>query len=358
MNTRFLDACTRTLDSCRDLYNAGLSQRISAHKLGRSVSFLEQCRQLTEARELPEVGCVLRNIQRNALKRLDSAFLSFFRRVKTRKGKPGFPRFKGRDRFNSFNADARKFRLEGDRLVVQKLGSCRVRLSRPLVGRAKMLTIGREADGWYAVISCDLVDPSPLPRMGTSVGLDVGLESLATLSNGESIENRRHFRVGGSALAKGQRRVALKTKESLSHKRARRLVAKAHAKIQRQRDWFQWQQARSLVQRFDLIAVEDLNVKGLAKSNLAKSIHDVGWASFIAKLACKAEEAGRKLVKVSARFTSQDCSGCGKRQKKELSERWHSCGCGVSLSRDHNAAINILARAGPALKSELAIAGG
>lgn len=358
MNSSFLEACDRTLNCCRDLYNAALSQRISAYKLHQSIGFLEQSRQLTEARQLPEVAAVLRSFQGNTLRRLDRAYQAFFRRAKAKSGRVGFPRFKGFERYDSFDTmDAAAFRLEGDKLTVRKLGSCRLRLSRPLLGRPKTLTIRREYDGWYAVIVCDQIEPRPLPETNTVIGVDVGLEAFATLSTGETVQNPRYFRHGEAMLAAAQQSLALKTKGSLSRKQAKRLVARAHAKIQRQRDWFHWQLARSLGQRFDLIAVEKLNIRGMAQSNLAKSIHDVGWGSFIAKLASKAEEAGRELMKVSARFTSQDCSGCGRRQKKPLAERWHSCPCGTELSRDHNAAINILGRAVPGLKTEPARAG-
>lgn len=350
MNRTFLRACEQTLDSCRDLYNAGLSQRISNFKKGKSTGLMEQLRQLTEARELPEVRIVLRTFQVNTLRRLDRAYQAFFRRVKSGTEKAGFPRFKGYDRFNSFNTtDVREFRLVGDRLTVQRIGSCRVRLSRPLGGRPKTLTIRREFDGWYAIIGCDEVQPKPLSTTDANIGVDVGLEKFATLSDGRTVENPRFFRKSEEMLAKAQQRLSLKKHGSKRRKHIRRLVAKAHAKIKRQRDWFHWQVATTLVKEFDGIAVEKLNVKGMAQSNLAKSIHDAGWADFVSKLSVKAEEAGRLLVRVNAKFTSQTCSGCGKREKKTLAERWHECSCGVSLSRDHNAALNILARAGPAL---------
>jgi putative transposase len=352
LNAKFADACEATLESCRFLYNSALSQRISHYRQGRGVGFLEQSRQLTEARELPEVGRVLRSFQENTLRQLDRAYGAFFRRVKSRQGKSGFPRFKGQGRFDSFNTtDARAFRLDGDKLTIQKLGSCRIRLSRPLGGTPKTLTVRKETDGWFVVIVCD-VQAQALPLNTSAVGVDVGLESFATLSTGVKIINPRFFRKGHDALSCAQQRLALKKKGSNSRKRARRLVARAHAKVRRQRDWFQWQEARRLVQCYGRIAVEKLNVKGMAQSNLAKSIHDVGWTSFIAKLTSKAEEAGRELVKVSARFTSQDCSDCGLRKKKDLSERWHSCPCGLELDRDVNAARNILAKAWPDLKIE------
>lgn len=154
MNARFLRNCEQTLDSCRDLYNAGLSQRIAAYKLGQRVGFAEQSRQLTQARQLPEVGVTARAFQVNALRRLDKAYDGFFRRIRSGNVKAGFPRFKSHERYNSFNTmDARCFRLEGDRLTAEKIGSCRVRLSRPLIGIPKTLTIRREADGWYGFAS-------------------------------------------------------------------------------------------------------------------------------------------------------------------------------------------------------------
>ena len=137
-NRKFRAACEVTLDGCRELYNAGLHQRREAYKVaGKSLSWVEQSRDLTQARELPEVQAILRTFQTQTLKKLDRSFKDFFRRVRQHKEKSGFPRFRGRDRFDSFTtADAREFRLEGDKLTVQKLGSVRLRLSRPLGGKA------------------------------------------------------------------------------------------------------------------------------------------------------------------------------------------------------------------------------
>lgn len=353
MNRKFLAACETTLEGCRDLYNAALHQRREAYRVqGKSVSWVDQDRELTEARTLPEVGAVLRTLQTQTLKKLERAYKAFFGTVKSSKAK-GFPGFKGYERYDSFTtADLRQFRLDGDKLTVQKLGSARLRLSRPLGGKAKQITIKREHDGWYAVFSCEVPDSEPLPATGRNVGIDVGLESFAVLSTGTVIKNPRYFRKGEAELGEAQRGLARKQRGSNSRKRAKRIVQSCHAKIQRQRAWFHWHEARKLVKDFDAIVVEDLNVKGMVKSNLAKSIHDAGWAGFIQKLSVKAEDAGRLLVRVSARYTSQDCSKCGKRIKKELSQRWHSCDCGAELHRDLNAALNILGRAFPVSESE------
>lgn len=318
--------------------------------------WVEQSRELTQARELPEVGAVLRSFQAQTLKKLDRAYKAFFRRVKT-KQTAGFPRFKGYDRYVSFaTEDVREFRLEGDKLIVQKLGSARLHLSRPLGGKAKKLVIKREHDGWYVTFSCEIPQPESLPVIGVSVGVDVGLESFATLSNGEVVENPRYFRKSESSLANAQKILALKKRGSLSRKKAKKIVQGWYAKVQRQRNWFHWRQARRLVRDFDTIVVEDLNVKGLARTHLAKSVHDAGWAGFIQKLSCKAEEAGRLLTRINPKYTSQECSSCGRVKKKELSERWYSCECGLELHRDHNAAINILARAAPVSKGERTLA--
>lgn len=348
MNARFRTLCEATLEGCRDLHNAALQQRRDAYRQqGKFVSWVDQSRQLTEAREMPEVGAILRSFQSHVLKKLDRAFAAFFRQVK-RGERPGYPRFKGFDRYNSFTtADWREFNVEGDRLKIHKLGSARLRLSRPLGGRAKQITIKREHDGWYAILSCECEDVNALAATGLSVGIDVGLKAFATLSTGEIIDNPRYFRRSESGLAEARRGLSLKKRGSLSRERAKRIVQSCYAKIKRQRDWFHWHEARKLVARFDRIAVEDLNVRGLARSNLAKSIYDAGWSTWINKLIVKAEDAGRAVIRVNANHTSQDCSKCGRREKKELSERWHSCPCGAELSRDHNAAINILARAVP-----------
>jgi len=224
-NRTFRAACEATLEGCRDLYNAALQQRRDAYRQrGKSISWVEQDRQLTQARELEEVGALLRTFQTQTLKKLDRAFQLFFRQVK-RGQKPGYPRFRSYDRFDSFTtADRSQFKLTGNKLTVQKLGSVRLRLSRPLGGVAKQLTIKREHDGWYAVFSCDCPDSAPLPIMNAQVGVDVGLESFATLSTGERIENPRYFRKSESGLANAQRRLSLKKRGSLSRRRAKRIV--------------------------------------------------------------------------------------------------------------------------------------
>ena len=351
MNRTFERACLKTLNDARAVYNAALEQRISLYTYaGRSIGYYEQSRQLTEARELPEVKACLRSIQQDALERLDLAFKAFFRRLRNGE-KPGFPRFKSRDRYHTFSQKIEKVRgcpLKGDKLTVPGVGSCRVRLSRPIEGTVKQLRITRRADGWFALLVCDLPRPAPLPATGDAVGIDVGLENFATLSTGEVIENPRHLRKAERRLKTAQRKVSRRKKGSHRRKKAVRELRLQHLTVSRQRKDFHHKTAKPIIEEFDTIAVEDLKIRNLARNpHLAKSISDAGWGGFISILSSKAASAGREVVKVNPAFTSQDCSQCGERVRKSLAVREHRClVCGLVLHRDHNAAINLIGRVG------------
>jgi putative transposase len=350
-NRIFEAACLKTLDDARAVYNAALEQRISLYRYaGKSISYVEQSRELTAARELPEVKACLRSIQQDALERLDEAFKAFFKRAA--KGQAGFPRFKGRDRFHTFSQKIEAVRacpLKGDKLTVPGVGSCRVRLSRPIEGRVKQLRITRRADGWFALLVCEMERPKALPKTGQSVGVDVGLKSFATLSTGEAIENPRHLKKAERKLKREQRRLSRKKRGSLNRQKARNKVALRHLKVSRSRKDFHHKVSRRLVDRFDKVAVEQLNIRGMVKNHhLAKAISDVAWGNFQLILASKAASAGREFVKVPARYTSQTCSRCGHRQQMPLALRTYECGaCGFVCCRDVNAAHN-LDRAGQA----------
>lgn len=352
-NKKFIAACERALDASRFVYNCALEQRIRVYEAsGKSISFYEQSRQLTEARkEIPELKATLRTIQSDALERLDAAFDAFFRRLKAGE-KPGFPRFKGRDRYHTFSQKIEAQRacpLKGDKLTVPGVGFCRVRLSRPLEGRCKQLRITRRADGWYALLVCELPKPEPLPKTGQAVGVDVGLTHFASLSTGEKIENPRYLKQASDALTKAQRRLSKKKKGSRNRVKARQKVALRHLKVQRTRKHFHYETAADLVERFDYIAVEDLNVCGMVKNHhLAQAIADVAWSQFFGILQSKAANAGRQFERVNPRYTSQTCSHCGQRQKMPLAIRTYQCGqCGLIICRDVNAAHNILGASGP-----------
>jgi len=344
-------ALTTTLDTCRHLYNRALSERKDAwEQEQRSVTFAAQCATLpAQKRENPYLPAVHSQVLQHVLRRLDRAFENFFRRVKAGEAKVGYPRFRGRGWYDSFCYPqwGNGAKLVDGRLVLSKIGVVRVCADRPLVGTPKTCQIVRKADGWYAHIACETAD-APLPATGESVGVDVGIAHFATLSTGETIANPRHYRAAERRLRKAQRCVSRRVKGSKRRAKARTLLAKAHLHVQRQRRDFHHKTALALVQRFDCIAVEGLNISGMLRNHaLAKHIQDTGWGQFRTILSQKAESAAKTVIAVNPAGTSQACSACGSRVPKKLSDRWHSCPyCGCELDRDHNAARNILMRGG------------
>jgi putative transposase len=242
----------------------------------------------------------------------------------------------------------------------------RVVLHRPIEGTIKTCTVRRSLTGkWYVCFSVEY-DPHSAPQKETVVGIDVGLESFATLSNGEKIENPRFFRTDEKTLAKAQRKLSKEGKGTPERKKARKIVAHIHERIANRRLNFAHQTSRQLVDRFGTIVFEDLNITTMQKSgrdarrqapladnapqrvvmpnpHLAKSIADVAWNMFITVTKSKAEDAGSHVILVNPRNTSQQCSGCGMIVAKTLSVRVHSCPhCGLVMDRDRNAAINIM----------------
>jgi len=335
----------RTLEICRWVYNDTLALRKNAwEQERRSVSLYETNKILTQRkRERPELKQVHSQVLQNVQMRIDLAFKAFFRRVKAGEN-PGYPRFKGRGRYDSFTYPQYGFKLDGDRLHLSKIGAVKVVLHCPVEGSIKTLTIRRSATGkWYACFSVEY-DPSPLPQKETTVGIDVGLESFATLSNGEKIENPRFFRTDEKALAKAQRKLSKAEKGTPERKKARKIVAHIHERIANRRLNFAHQTSRKVVDRFGTIVFEDLNITNMQKNHhLAKSIADVAWNQFVTITTSKAEDAGSHVILVNPRNTSQMCSRCGKIVAKKLSDRIHACPhCGLVMDRDQNAAINIM----------------
>jgi putative transposase len=356
-----------TLTRCRELYNAALSERRDAWKYAhQSINFYDQ------QNDLPEIKTAIReeyqdiaaHVLQDVLRRLDCAFQAFFRRVANGEN-PGYPRFQGRNRYDSFTyPDGAGWKFDGKTLHLSKIGQAQVRLHRPLEGKIKTVTIKREVDEWYVTFSCEVDAPEKLSLSYEDVGIDLGVSHLATLSNGEMIEHPRYYRRAQKVLEQRQQALSRKRRGSHRRERARKQVAKAHRKIARQRKDFQHKAARKLVDRYQVLVFENIQVGNLtrkpkpkqddngqylpngaaAKGGLNKSIVDAGWGSFVSICSVKAAWAGRTIIKVDPQFTSQVCSQCGQVRKKDLSERWHSCDCGAELDRDVNAAINILER--------------
>nr|HET6902770.1 transposase [Ktedonobacteraceae bacterium] len=353
-----------TLERCRELYNAALQERRDAYRMcQKTITYYDQATQLPEIKQMrEEYKSIHSQVLQDTLRRVDKAMQAFFRRVK-QGDTPGYPRFQGKERYESFCYPQGGFSLTHDnRVTLCKVGSVKVKLHRAVQGKIKTCTIKREGQHWYVIFACE-VERQTLPVSEEEVGIDLGLLHFATLSTGETIENPRYFRKGEKTLKKLQQALARKKSRSYRRKKAVQAVAKAHRTVRNQRADFLHKASRSLVNRYQVIVFENLQSANMskrvkpkqdaetgqylpngasAKSGLNKSIQDAGWKMFVAMCIYKAECAGRTVLQVNPQYTSQICSGCGTARKKDLSERWHSCVCGTELDRDHNAALNIL----------------
>lgn len=341
---------------CAELYNAALSERREAWARQRkSISYFDQTLQLTQVKkEREDVAQIHSQVLENVLKRVDLAFKGFFSRVRSG-DKAGFPRFRSVARYDSITFRQIGNALAGNKLRLSKVGQVRIKLHRPLQGTIKTLTVKREAGRWFALLSVD-VEPYLLAYSANAVGVDVGLTSFATLSDGTRIENPRWFRSAQRRLRRLQRRVARRKKGSNRRRKAVLLLRRFHNHVRDQRRDFHHKESRKIVNAHGLIAVENLNVKGLTRGWLSKSVHDAGWSSFINMLTYKAEDAGRLLVKVDPRGTSQTCL-CGASVPKTLAQREHVCKeCGLVGDRDHISAQLILARSAPSSVNVEAVA--
>jgi putative transposase len=334
---------------CRTLYNVALEERKTAwERCSVSLHYSHQANELPDLKaECPDYAEVHSQVLQDVLHRLERALRDFFRRIREGE-KPGYPRFQGRNRYHSFTYPqyGNGAVLDGGILSLSKIGRVPLRMHRPLEGTPKTVTISREADGWYACISCAEVPVKPLPLTRQETGIDLGLESFVTRADGEHIFMPAYYRRAEAYLRRCQRRVARRKKGSKRRAKAVKLLARAHQHIAHQRRDFHHKEARKLVEQYDVIYHEDLRVRNMVKNHcLAKSISDAGWSQFLTILACKAVWAGKRVVAVDPALTSQRCSGskCEEVVWKGLSVRWHHCPkCGTSLHRDHNAARNIL----------------
>jgi len=339
------------LESQRQLYNAALEERIGAYRRGVARSYIDQSKALTEWRQSdPEATAFPVKLQRATLKRLDEAYKGFFRRARQKRGKAGFPRFRGKGWWDSFGF--REFdgiAFDGARLRFKGMpGALRVHLHRPLTdeGTIRSCTFRRDKKGWKIGFAID-AEIAPPRTSGRMVGVDLGITKFAALSDGGFIPSLRAARRAERKLRVAQRALARKQRGSRKRCKSRVQLARCHAAVARRRSDHLHQAAARLVRDYDVIAVEALNVKGLARSALAGDVHDASWAKFISLLRYKAAKAGARLVEVDPKNTSQDCSACGERVPKELKERHHACPrCRLSIDRDLNAARNVLNRAG------------
>ena len=335
--------------ACRWLYNKTLEVRKNSWEKDQTSLRLFQCNKLLTQwkKDEPWLKQVHSQVLQNVQYRVDLAFQGFFRRLKEKKDKAGYPRFRGRHRYDSicFPQYPGGCFLEGSTLKIRKIGDIKLNLHRPVEGRIKTTTIKETATGkWFVCFSVEIDEGKSLPTSTKAVGIDLGLTSFLTTDKGKKVPNPRFFRKEEQALAQVQRRLSKAKKGTPARAKARKAVARVHERIRNKRNNFAHKLSNYLVDHFGVIVFEDLNPSKMVKNHrLAKSISDAAWSQVVQFTSYKAEEAGRKCVLINPAYTSQDCSRCGFRVKKKLSDRVHTCpACGLELDRDHNAALNIL----------------
>ena len=335
------------LEECRLLYNNFLEQRkTSWESEKKGVNFHAQVVSIPPMKKKrPQLTTVHSQVLQNVAMRVDLAYKAFFRRCKAGE-EPGYPRFKGYGRYDSitFPQVPSGCSIKDDRLFVSKIGLISTEFHRPIEGVPKTATIQHTSTGkWFVIFSCEIPE-NTMPAIAAQVGIDVGLKSFATMSNGESIEAPKFFRSEEKELAKAQRKLDKETKGTKERAKKRKVVSRIHERIRNRRSNFTHQLSRNIVNSFGVICVEDLQVNRMLHNHcLAKSISDAAWSEFFSRLSSKAAEAGRTMVKVNPAYTSQTCSQCGHRQKLKLSDRVFDCPCcGLHIDRDLNAAVNIL----------------
>jgi putative transposase len=345
-------ALAEALDTHRYLYNRALAERKAAWETDeRTLTYGEQSAALkTQRTEHPYLARANFSACQRTLRRLDRAFAGFIRRVKAGE-RPGHPRFKGGHRFATVeytHADGCRFFGRGTpgatSLYVQRVGRVKVKQHRPTEGTIKSVSVTRRADGWHAVVVCDLGERAVASKEGPAVGIDLGLRAFLATSEGETVAPPRYRRQAQAALRRAQRAVARRAKGGARRRKAVKRVRRLHLHVASQRRDFHHKTARWLVRAYGTVCHERLNVTGLARSRLAKSTLDAGWGGFLTILRRKAAEAGVAVVAVPPFHTSQACPACGAlpATPKTLRERVHACPCGYTADRDVNAARNVL----------------
>ena len=341
------------LELCRELYNSFLLERRYAYKGSKkSLNYTQQANEMPGLKNtFEEYRDIHSQVLQDVARRVDRAYKNFFRRIREKNHgkmqKAGFPRFKPAERYRSITYPQSGFRImENGHLKLSKIGRIRMFNHREIEGEIKTLNISRDGTGkWYASFSVKQENVAlHADRTGNSIGIDAGLLHLVTMSDGTTVEPPRFLKKGEKRIKKAQRNLLRKRKGSKNRKKARINLSKQHGKVKRQREDFAHKLSNRLVRNNDLIAFENLSIKGMMKNHhLAKSIADASWSTILQYTIYKAESAGREVVMVDPRNTSRECSNCGYKKKElKLSERTFRCySCGYEIDRDLNAAINI-----------------
>ena len=338
------------LNTCRHLYNDSLAERKHQAEINRIyqdfqvfewgkpqwITKYDQFETLTRNKTEYQKE-VHSQVLQDVIKRVDKSFKNFFNGF-------GYPRFQGRNRYDSFTYPQSGFKFTDDgKLKLSKIGEVKIFKHREIDGKIKTCTVKRDVDSWYVTFACE-IEPQRIKMTGDSIGIDVGLKSLITLSNGGDIEPPKFLRQSEDKLTKAQRELSRKKKGSNNRNKQRIEVAKIHRHIRNQRQDFSHKVSRKLVDSYDTIVFEKLQIQNMVKNHhLAKSISDAGWNQLIEYTKFKAEWAGKVVEQVDPRNTSTTCPKCGHIKTMPLSQRTYKClVCGNVMDRDHNAAINIL----------------
>ncbi|MGJ5634868.1 RNA-guided endonuclease InsQ/TnpB family protein [Nostoc sp. CALU 1950] len=368
----------KTLDMLRYQYNYQLAQRFDWYEQNRC--FIDRCSlvvchipelkdkpnrfsqqaTLTQLKkDRPWYKSIHSQVLQEVPKKVEIAFDRWLKGNANGK-RSGKPRFKGKGQYKTFTyPQFKKEHFQNDKIILSKIGAVKVILHRqiPEGFDIKTVAVTKKADGYYVTLSLeDKTVPTVKPDFDTNniVGIDVGLIDFYVASDNTRIAAPKYLRKAEQRLKSAQRRVSRRKKGSNRRKKAIRKLGIQHKKVADTRKDFHFKSANNLLKKYDVIAVEKLNIKGLAKSRLAKSVNDAGWGQFISILTVKAENAGLKVIAVNPNGTSQECSNCGTKVIKPLSERTHNCpNCKVSLCRDLNASLVIKARGTHALKAQL-----
>lgn len=339
----------KVLELCRWVYNDTLAARKNAYEQdGKSLGLYDTNKLLTQWKaDKPALKGVHSQVLQNVQERVELAFKAFFRRVKAGE-EPGYPRFKGKGLYDSFTFKQSGFKLVGDRLTISKVGDVRVKLHRPICADIKTLTIQRDSVGnWYACFSCECATTT-MPTNHNVVGIDLGLTTFAYFSNGQTIERQRWMKQDAADIARLQRKKERFAKGSAERRKVVKALCHAYERAANRRNNFAHQESRKLVNEYQFIAFEKLDIKDMQSNGnktVNRGIADVAWGQFVQYTTYKAANAGRGVALVNPRGTTQECSSCGQVVPKDLSVRIHDCpNCGLKISRDLNAALNILAR--------------
>jgi putative transposase len=367
------------LDMLRFQYNYRLAERFNWYEQNRSPinacplichlpvlkdkpDYYSQKKDLTNTKRLfPLYKEIYSQVLQDCIKRVNLTFERWLKGDSNGK-KSGKPRFKGKGRYRSFTYPQVKPEwFKGKSINLPFIGEIKLINHYPIPDGFEIKTacISKKADGYYITLSLeDKTVPQFIstvePTDKNTLGIDVGLNDFLVDSEGNTVPIPKYYRRAEKKLKKLQRSLSKKKKGSQRRLKATNKLAKQHKKVTDRRKDFHHKTANHLLSKYDVIAYENLNIKGLCKTRLSKSIYDAGWGTFLSILKNKAENAGLKTIGVNPSGTSQECSNCGTVVKKDLSQRWHCCPvCGLMLPRDWNAAINIKNRAvgHPVLKS-------